>query len=90
MDQKTLALPGPDGKIRQYTKAAQTRTKVDSEGLRAALGARAFNQFAPRVFNKKLLEEALEVGKVDPAVVAPFVEVTTGDPYITFTESDAQ
>lgn len=90
MNVKTHAVQGPDGKVRQYTQASQTRTAVDSEGLRAALGTREWNKIAPRVFNKKLLEEALELGKVDPEVVAPFVTATQGAPYVTYTESDPE
>ena len=67
---------------RTYTR--RVNTQIDEKGLRRALTARVFDKYTVRKLDRKKLEQAMDSGVVDPAVVARFVEQTPGKTFLTY------
>jgi hypothetical protein len=66
------------------------RIKVDGEGLKATLGTRKFNTVADYKVSQSKLTKAIEDGKIDQEVVAPFLTVQETKPYIRLTEAQEE
>ena len=79
-------IEGPNGPLRARIRTSELM-KINEEGLKKAMGARAFNKLtkAP-VLDKKKLEEAIVFGDVDPVLVAQYSETKLTSPYIQFSE----
>jgi hypothetical protein len=78
-----------DGVKYTTTSTSRTNTKFDELGLKKALGARQFNKLTIAKLDKTKLEQAIEAGEVDPAIVAQHTEITPGAPTIRLTKKAA-
>jgi hypothetical protein len=67
-----------------YTATVTSRVShtFDESGLRKALTAKVFDRFTIRKLDAKALKQAVEEGRVDPAVVAQYTQEHTSPPYI--------
>lgn len=77
-------------KLARATIVHAERVTVDSEGLKATLGTRKFNTVADYKVNQAKLTKAIEDGKIDQSVVAPFLTVKDSKPYIRLTEAEEE
>lgn len=85
---KSVWAETPEG-LRKVTVVTPERMKVDAEGLRKAIGVRAFNKIAAyRVDNKKL-EKAIH-SFLDLETVAPFVQVVPSTAYVRISEPEGE
>ena len=79
-----------DEKTVRATYVSTTRTTVDEDSLRKAVGAVTFNKVSTRKLDKSLLEKAILSGEVDARIVAQNTSVVTSSPYVRITESAKQ
>ena len=86
---KTLSLTR-DGITHRLTYVKNTRFVVNEQGLRKALTAKVYDKYTDKKLNRKLLEEAMEKGEIDPKAVLPYVEEKPGEPYLRYTEAEAK
>jgi hypothetical protein len=77
-------------KLARATIVHAERVTVDGEGLKATLGTRKFNTVADYKVNQAKLTKAIEDGKIDQEVVAPFLTVKDSKPYIRLTEAEEE
>lgn len=85
--EKSYNITKKDGRVIKATIVHAERVTVDSESLKAALGTRKFNTVADYKVNQAKLTKAIEDGKIDQSVVAPFLTVKDSKPYIRLTEA---
>lgn len=65
-----------------------TRTEINEQGLRKALGAPTYDKYTVRALDKKALDKAITDGEISSMTVAPFVTRTTGNPYLQYTTKE--
>jgi hypothetical protein len=70
----------------RFTIVQAERVKINEDGLRKALGARAFNKLTIRKVDQKKVTEALTQGEIDPVVVSQYTEAVLNRPSIRITE----
>lgn len=75
----------------RYTTTATARTTltIDEPGLKKALTAKVFNKLTRSVLDRAKLEDAINQGEVDPAVVAQHTTTQTGATSIRLTKKEA-
>jgi len=73
-----------DGIKFSATYTQRTTHQINEQGLRKALGARAFDKFTVKKLDRKALEQAMSNGDVDPMVVAKFVDQVPGKTFLTY------
>jgi hypothetical protein len=74
----------------RFTYVRREVPVIDEKGLRRALTARVFDRYTTRKLDRKRLEEAMGTGAVDRMVVAKYVQMKDGDPYIKYTVSNKE
>ena len=77
-------------KVRTVTFVQQERTQIDEKGLRRALTAKVYDKYTIKKLDRKALEEAMGTGEVDPMVVSKYVSPVKGEPFLRYTEKDAE
>lgn len=77
------------GKQYRVTYVQNMRNNIDESGLKKALGAVAFRKVCKQVIDRKVLEQAMEDGSVDPMVVGQYVTTLPSEPFLKFTEGQA-
>lgn len=78
-----------DGKVKcTATYTRRNTMKINEIGLRKALTARVFDRYTVKKLDRHALEQAMGDGKVDPVVVARFVETEPGKTYVTYRVKD--
>lgn len=65
------------------------RISIDEVMLRKKIGAAAYRKLCSLALDKKLLEDAMASGDIDPNVVAACTTLTSNKPYIRLTERAA-
>ncbi len=85
-EQRKTFVKTTDGKVYRATYVQAIRTQVNEEGLKKAIGAVRFRKVSKQVLDKRLLEEALEAGTIDPVVVGQFVTEVPNRPSIRLSE----
>lgn len=63
------------GHVFKVTFVQGSRVIVDGEGLQAQFGKRLWNTWTERKVNHKLIEQAIQEGKVKAEDVAPYITV---------------
>lgn len=78
--------------VYRVTVVAGERVKVNEDGLKKAIGARAWNHITVRKVSSNLLREAITTGSISAAVAAEFVEIKQNKvfPKITITAKVAE
>lgn len=71
------------------TSTSRTTTTFEEAGLKKALGARQFNKLTVARLDRTKLEEAVQAGDVDPAVVAQYTKITPGSTTLRLTKKAA-
>jgi hypothetical protein len=80
-----------DGDKRYTVTFVQSHTvTIDEPRLKKALGAPVFNKLTTAHLDRKKLENAVDLGDVDPVVVAQCSAEKTSNPYLRFTEGVAR
>ena len=72
------------------TFVQQRQTFIDEPGLRKALTAKVFDRYTKRVLDRKRMEEAMDIGEVDPVTVSRFVTQRPKKPFLTYTVKEAE
>lgn len=70
------------------TYTQRTTNQINEQGLRKALGARAYDKFTVKKLDRRALEQAMSDGDVDPMIVAKFVEQVPGKTFLTYRAKD--
>ena len=86
---KTLSHTEGDKKFTVTFVQSHTVT-FDEAKLKKALGAPAYNKLTTAHLDRKKLEGAVDLGQVDPVVVAQCSTEKTSTPYLRFTEGIAR
>lgn len=73
------------GKDYKVTVVAAESARVDSEGLKKAMGAVAFRKVCKQRVDNKLLEKAIADGVVSAEVASKFVTIQQNTPYARVT-----
>jgi len=76
-----------DNDFGKFTYVRRSVPVIDEKGLRRALTARVYDKFTVKKLDRKALEDAMGMGKIDPKVVVQYVQMKDGDPYIKYTET---
>lgn len=84
---KTMALESEGRKI-TATYTQRYTTEVDEKGLRKAMRAKAFDKYVIKKLDRKALERAMEVGEVDPRLVAQYAKQVQGKTFLTYRVKD--
>src|SRR5262245_1257189 len=76
--------------IRTLTYVQGHTTYIDEAGLRKALTAKVYDRYTVRKLDRKAMETAMDVGKVEAKVVAPFVTMRPNKPFLKYSQKDAE
>lgn len=79
---------GVDGGLCRVTLVQGERAVIDDDGLRSAIGTRAWSKLTTRKVNRDLLTTAMAKGQVDPAIVGRFVKINPVAPYAKITSME--
>lgn len=81
----SMKYPVDDGRV-TATRVARTKLVIDSQGLKKAIGAKAYDKMTSKSLDEDKVAIAMADGELDPVVVAKYSEeVPAARPYITFT-----
>jgi hypothetical protein len=86
---KTFQIEDNDA-LHRFTFVRRETPVIDEKGLRRALTARVFDRYTTKKLDRKRLEEAMGTGAVDKMLVAKYVQMKEGDPYIKYTATNKE
>lgn len=70
----------------KVTVVQTERVKVDDDHLIKMIGKRLYNKVSIRKVDKKLLDDAIKEGAIDPAMISNSVVISTSKPFMRVTE----
>lgn len=76
--------------LHRFTYVRRETPVIDEKGLRRALTARVYDRYTTKKLDRKRLEEAMGTGAVDRMLVAKYVQMKDGDPYIKHTATNKE
>jgi hypothetical protein len=85
--EKSIVL-NQNGKRYTATYTQRTTNQINEKGLRKALTAKVYDSFCVKKLDRNKLQLAMSDGRIDPVVVATFVEQVPGAKYLTYREKD--
>ncbi len=86
--QKSAAVVDDDGLTYKATYVQRERDVFHENAFRAEVGEEVFNRYTVRKVDKKLIEQAMDTGELDPLLVGKFVTTMKDAPYLRLSKGD--